>query len=313
VSKVKDHLFSNLGSTDIDKFSIFVKMYLDLFDEAVFSKSEVSPPIDGDIDDNIIISSDYIIPESNGADIDGFEVALAEIDLDDASIRLGDNRTRRNRRHSRSIRQASSFASDGQPFARIAYGANKLDRIRAIAEIRHDGNHFSPFFDDDETIATALSVYGRPSVASSDAAKNTLSDENHLVDGIIMSSNSLDENSITRPDSSSSRRPFGETEFVKRVKIAATMVIAPCVNPSLSSILKNSTSPRAISGTLKNPFIGHGHREDSNVFARTVRLITSLLRFRHEILNKYKCVLRLGAYVLLGLTMSRILLVFILN
>jgi hypothetical protein len=272
VAKVKDHLFSKYGSADTDKFSMLVKIYLDLFDEAVISKSEVSLALVEEVDDDVIISSDFVFPESHGAGIDGFEVALTEIDLDDASSRLGDNNYRKNRRRSRAIKQASSFASDGQPFSRIAYGASKIDRIRAIAEIRQDISHFTPFFDDDETIATAMSVYGgRRSIASPEAAKDRLTYENHLMDGIIVSKNSLDENSITRPESKSSRRPSGDTEFVKRVKIAATMVIAPCVNPSLSSILKHSASPKAISGTLRNPFAGPGQREDSNVFARTVR------------------------------------------
>ena len=86
---------------------------------------------------------------------------------------------------------------------------------------------------------------------------------------------SFDENSIVRHETLSSHRPVGDTEFVKRVKNAASLIIAPCVAPSLTSVLK---SPRDFSGTMNSRFQHDSKDMDSNVFTRTVGLFATRIK-----------------------------------
>ena len=163
------------------------------------------------------------------------------------------------RRKSSSVSQAevrvsrivSALVPTNKSFSRVAYGATKTDRMRLEAEL-NSSNHVAPFFDDDETVATFLSMHsdGRRNelsnapmnsdltVASRDVSLLNEESEKSLLKSIAATRESMKAPRVDIPQKNSNE------EFANRVRTVAQVMLAPCVGPSLSNILAGKSSPR---------------------------------------------------------------------
>jgi hypothetical protein len=152
--------------------------------------------------------------------------------------------------------------------------------MRAQAELRHDSSHLAPFFDDDETIATAPTVYSSPRKGEVRGPLSIDTSQGKVRHDSTAKQDFVDNNSITRPRSNASHpvdkrhHSIGDTEFARRVKSAASIMLAPCVAPSLSSILKTGgQNPRgAAVAQSKSSFLGSESEVEPGAFAGMVRL-----------------------------------------
>lgn len=167
---------------------------------------------------------------------------------DDGSVRLRRRSKRQSYLERRASRVTSALNSSAAPFSRVVYGASREDRMRAEAESHYEhSQHFGPFFDDDETIATVPSLSSdKIRVENSGALRIDIGSES-ITNKSVSENASLAENSVVRTKSTQSKnlddkiRSIGETDFAKRVKTAASVILAPCVAPSLSRVLRTSS------------------------------------------------------------------------
>jgi hypothetical protein len=122
--------------------------------------------------------------------------------------------------------------------------------MRIEAELHKNETAAVNFFDDDETVATAPSLQAIADISKvkegNGSAANNLWGINADGEGVPddMSHNSMlrSPSPATNPAQSDSRRNIGNTEFAQRVKTAAQVMLAPCVGPSLSSVLATGTA-----------------------------------------------------------------------
>ena len=132
-------------------FSNFVKCHIDILDESVFTSSVSLNETDAHTEegeDNILWEiKDQPISETSDQD----EVSVLSLSQ---SARLR-NPARKLRSEKRTL------------FIRLPFGASKVDRMKAEAELEDDENQFAPFFEDDETIATAPSFYSEKKLPGS--------------------------------------------------------------------------------------------------------------------------------------------------
>jgi len=219
--------------TDSDRIQKFFKRNLDSFDEAYLSERHRTPQVE-EADDEAETQEDEFESDLVGEAREDFAVSLREKSLSQRHL------------DSRAARIEAALGPAGVPFSRVAYGATKTDRMRVEAEIRHNGTHFMPFFDDDETIATAQSLHSGPITK-----QGVTRIEGPLVTGLPDDANSIEGTRSTNSALIDEKQyAIGDTEFAKRMRTAAKVMLAPCVAPSLSEAL-SKCGPRSTRPDVK--------------------------------------------------------------
>ena len=276
LTTVKSYFLSKPGlpNTDDHSYKHFVKSCVDLFDESCLFESASSTPTYEIVDDDAVEANDPHIVESHGVDDDGFEVDFATKESDWSNSTRGKQERYSWRRWKSQLE--TNLSIDGVPFSRVPFDTSKIIPLKPENESKSWRGHVSVLYDDDETIATAPSIFSARRSVDTQTIMSVPTVQEALLSGESAASfHSFDENSIVRHETLSSHRPVGDTEFVKRVKNAASLIIAPCVAPSLTSVLK---SPRDFSGTMNSRFQHDSKDMDSNVFTRTVGLFATRIK-----------------------------------
>lgn len=259
LGKVKSKLIDT-RSTAIGRrrLEAFFKKHLDTFDEGFLSP--VSSPWTEKSGSNLeaasLAVSDDVMeldPSAFQGDNSGDEDEGRE--RDEGAVRIRTKTLQQSHHDIRVSRIVAALGTSDIPFSRVAYGATKTDRMRIEAELHKNDSHVENFFDDDETVATAPSqqtIAGMSKVKEGNgSAANNLWGTKADGDGVPddMSHNSMVRSTSSVPAQSDPRRTIGNTEFAQRVRTAAQVMLAPCVGPSLSSVLATGTkSPRRTNG-----------------------------------------------------------------
>jgi hypothetical protein len=240
------------------RLQAFFKKHLDTLDEGFLSP--VSSPWTGksgsDLELASAAGSDAMELDTNASQGDdaGDEDKDDGDKQDEGAVRIRSKKSFQQSQHDiRVSRIVAALGTTDIPFSRVAYGATKTDRMRIEAELHKNETAAANFFDDDETVATAQTIADISKVKEGNgSAANNLWGINADGEGVPddMSHNSMvrSTSSISTPARSDKRRNIGNTEFAQRVKTAAQVMLAPCVGPSLSSVLATGTaSPRRAS------------------------------------------------------------------
>jgi hypothetical protein len=237
IRKVKRKFESESDCTLQRKTDIFLKNYLDSFDEAFLSP--VSSPRSDRFPERSNVTSEQIpvhFQNDPNASEDEMGDKETEQQTADVAIRKTKPTLFQTQDHARVSRIIESLGRSGVPFSRVAYGASKTDRMRIQAELHCD---LVNLFDDDDTIATIQTFRGANRSNSPHTSETVVSLKESSKSG-----NMTDDNSIVRSSSSPLRPRKGETfhvdqsDFAKRVKSVAQVILAPCVGPSLANAFK---------------------------------------------------------------------------
>ena len=241
--KVKAKLLTQLGSRrSRRRVDVFVKNFIDSFDETALLREK---PVDAD--------ADGISAEKSGSSLSEQtpqKNQVTEVDDDNSDDEdHGDGSVVRLKRkdytHSKSL---ATFNKSGAPFSRVAYGASKTDRMRVEAELFHASNNFTHLFDDDETVATALQHRTGGGKVEDSGTNGEMSPRRlGALDDTSSHTGSEDSFVVRSPGKSTQDTPqagrgIAESGFVKRVRTAAQVMIAPCMAPSMSTVLAAGTS-----------------------------------------------------------------------
>lgn len=222
--KLLDKVKQALDEKDVPNF---IKSIWDEFDEAYVTGDTISG--DASVDDFHHSQDDS--PDDDNNDENG------------VSLRSNKKGPVFSRSDERIKKIVSSLGPTAIPFSRTAYGASKTDRMRLEAELQFDpqSHVLTPFFEDDETIATMPSIL---TDSRSFIDSTTGRSESFLLAGTNRSS--MLKSSF--PGSPKLQSNNNESEFATRVRTVAKVMLAPCVGPSLSSILsgKTSSSPSSV-------------------------------------------------------------------
>jgi hypothetical protein len=235
-----------------EAFAQFLKCHVDIMDERVMHSRSTfdSVSIENEENDEVDYAFDFQA------------AAVVTVDHDDESVLSLSQSARRHHRIRNPLR--SDTSSQGTPFSRSPYAASKIDRMKAEAELRDDSIQFATFFEDDETIATTPSFYSEQKHAGSKkiSIDKVLSQDNIVseLDG-IGNGESLEPHSTVTFDER--MRSIAGAEFAKKVRTAASAVLAPCVGPTFPNFLKQ-TSPNNM------PYSNIAQRADS--FFETVSI-----------------------------------------
>jgi hypothetical protein len=258
---VKTKLLSMTGSESGGRVDTFVKNFIDTFDETSMLRArdgshlvdvQADTGADGSSSEKSRISSSVATPQKNsvpsfdgGDDDDSDE----EEKVDSATII---SLKRKDLTH---LKGTSTFNASAAPFSRVAFGGSKTDRMRIEAELFHGNNRFTQLFDDDVTVATNLQNVATAKtevgfIPKGDVGRNAL----NPVEDESSHEGSEDSFFVQSPHRQSTRESpaqgsLRESGFVKRVRTAAQVFIAPCVAPSLSAVLNSGTgvSPKGAS------------------------------------------------------------------
>ncbi|GAX13614.1 hypothetical protein FisN_14Lh378 [Fistulifera solaris] len=206
----------------------FIKSLWDEYDE-IFLTDKAGPVLDNDTTDKLHNTQEDFFEDDNSN----------ESQAPFRNNKKGPVFSRLDKRRKDTMR---ALMPSGTPFSRTAYGASKTDRMRLEAELQLKSQSFAltPFFEDDETIATMPSV---------------LTDSRSFIDSSaghserFFSPRSSHRNIIKTPFpvSTGLQSDNNENEFATRVKTVAKVILAPCVGPSFSSILSSNMTLGAAS------------------------------------------------------------------
>lgn len=218
---------SNNGSST---FAQFLKCHIDMLDERVLTSGtslhESTISVD-ELDENYLWEFKHReLTEASDQD----EVSVLSLSQ---SARL-QHKLRNPARTKRS--------GQGTPFTRVPYGASKIDRMKAEAELQQDENQFASFFEDDETIDTAPSFYSekkQPSLKRIFIDRFVHRGVSRKVEKNYVEHDSFDAGANVFLDER--LRSIGGAAFAKKVRTAASAVLAPCVGPTLPSFLRQNT------------------------------------------------------------------------
>ena len=150
------------------------------------------------------------------------------------------------------IRKEPAMISEMVPFTRKAYGASKIDRMKAEAELYESGQVLTELVDDDETVVTVSTWQSHSRAISSGNSVSTF-DRNHWTsetDRIERNTASHsrdtahhnnDEPEHETEHASSNTTPFEKARsMAQRVNSVAQVFIAPCVAPNLAMPFNDS-------------------------------------------------------------------------
>jgi hypothetical protein len=238
LSKTKSRLQSSASSGKArEATQAFLKKFMDAFDEACLSQSSRWSDQTGEVS----IDSEFTDKEleTSASQDEPSDAQDESPDHDGGAVRIRKKSSSHSQSDMRVTRIRRALGPSDVPFSRVAYGATKTDRMRLEAELHYETDHHAPFFDDDETVATAPSIYTKtdvPNISMPRKVPNFRDDASH---------NSILKSSIAGTSTGGSARyrhsSIGNTEFASRVKTAAQVMLAPCVGPSF---LAGKSSPR---------------------------------------------------------------------
>jgi hypothetical protein len=251
--KVKTNLLSETGSESSRRVDTFVKNFIDNFDETSMLHAhdlshvvgeQADTSADGTSSEKSRLSSSVATPQKNSVpSVDlGDDEDSDEDDKVDSATMI--SLKRKDHAH---LKGPSTFNASAAPFSRVAFGASKTDRMRIEAELFYENNRFTQLFDDDMTVATHLYhvATGKTEegfTPNGDVGLKALND----VEDDSSHAGSEDSFFVQSPHKQSTpgspaQGSLRESGFVKRVRTAAQVFIAPCVAPSLSAVLNSST------------------------------------------------------------------------
>ena len=263
LNKVRSHLqASTRPCFPEESIRAFLKRSLDWFDESSLSTSKKWPnAVTESTSNNEQASASLVV--TNSVEEDGvFQETRDE--HDGGAVR---RRSSLGRSEGRVNRIVSSVVSSGTPLSRVAYGATKTDRMRLEAELHYDADNYSPFFEDDETVATAPTIFSTTEVRRRNGASESITLLGEQTESRIL-------RSPNRGTSHQNQSKAGNAEFANRVRTVAQVMLAPCVGPSLSNILAGKgNSPRHPHQEKVDNFT----TEDSIVVATPSALVSSSL------------------------------------
>ena len=155
------------------------------------------------------------------------------------------------------LQQVYSSLNSTAPLNRTAYGASKIDRMKAEAELYESREFISELIDDDETVVTAATWQSHARLVSSSMNSVSVSDQMQQK-GTSNAHTKLNEQepydvtSVT----TDGRRFLPETpldkakDFARRMNTVANVFFAPCVAPNIgvtrSPIRKNLRSSKRL-------------------------------------------------------------------
>ena len=258
--------FLNGGRNGPGRLGLFIKDSIDVFDEAILSKgSSLSDQAESAQDQEVVdaTSSRHNDTDStNQQDLDDDLVVVgSEGDrIDEVAVRLKSRMMKAKNFELRVTKIKAELGAAGVPLARSSFGASKIDRMLAEAEILSGPATLEQFFDDDETIATISTFHpssnrvmsgavesarGSQKIASNNVNPNDVS---QLTDNIIMDDGDT-TSSVVSTKPMDENGGFGQagthSEFARRFKSAAHVMLAPCVGHTLANILAPRPSPRS--------------------------------------------------------------------
>ncbi len=199
----------------------FIKSVWDEYDE-VFMTNKEEPIPDNETTDKFHTTQEDIVEDDNS---NASRVPFR-------SNKKGPVFGRLDKRRRETMR---ALGPSGTPFSRTAFGASKTDRMRLEAELQLGSQGFAltPFFEDDETIATMPSVL-------TDSRSFIDSSAGHSERFLLAGSSNRNIIKTSFPVSTGLQSDNNENEFAARVKTVAKVILAPCVGPSFSSILSSN-------------------------------------------------------------------------
>lgn len=264
--KSKFRAINALSDRKQNLFHNFTKQFIDLFDDSSSPDDQVLSESTHSEDDK----DDLLDQEQTETTQIAFDIVSQEESKGALPASLPRNVAMLQKRGNKEV----PLETNELVLSRIAFGASKTDMMRAEAEIRFSSRQRSQFFDDDETIATAPSIHSGPwrtEVKKFISIQTSPESDHHQGETTPAL---LGNNSIVRSESplsflaDPSQCSVGDIEFVKRVRNAASVILAPCVAPNVSSVLKtkrtrspgritkwNRTAPSG-SEKQRNPFVG---------------------------------------------------------
>ena len=254
--RVKSSFLSSGREFDKRRLCVFMKATIDSFDEISYNSQE---------------NEDDLASELPASDAIQESVTEIEVVQEEDYEEIYDGGAIRKRTSDIGLRLTKTYSTmETVPelrFSRVAYGASKNDRMRLEAELGGDVGRISTLFDDDETVASLLTLKSakNPDVQQL-VEKNSYSfDEKNLSrseslpdekkegesndNGVVASPSFLtgpdkakDSNDI---DMAAFQQSISELQIGQRVKSAAQVMLAPCVTvtPGLAAFLCK-TSPR---------------------------------------------------------------------
>ena len=229
----------------------FFKDFFDLFDDVHFSNklqehrlntsSSSSFEYQYDAGESESKPSKYLDGSKQGDDNTLVEATRKRAEI---SIRLS--------RDGGKIRREPEMISEMVPFTRKAYGASKIDIMKAEAELYESGQVLNELIDDDETVVTASTWQSHNRAISSGNSVSTF-DRNHWAGETDrkerdVTSHSRDAAHYINDESEheneyifSNDTPFEKARsMAKRVNSVAQVFIAPCVAPNLAMPFNDS-------------------------------------------------------------------------
>jgi hypothetical protein len=241
--KVKLSMVSRSNAeTAVDRIEYFVKDIIDTFDENAFTASYKNENvafgerfIDGSRAPTKIRlqrsrSEQSAVGKGSSSQGDSADDEIENQVTDGGAVHMRAKDSVRAEIDLRLSRTVSKISFSGSPLARVAYGATKTDRWRAEAEHYQAGARFSHFVDDDETVITAFHAgkdsKGPPANVPSKTWEGIDQDDASVVDKFAVD---RDETEAPEPTS------FADSNIAKRVRLAAQIIIAPCIAPSASA------------------------------------------------------------------------------
>ena len=238
------NLFINESDRTVDQASLsaWLKEIIDVFDEGYLSNTTVSVSDGRSFDRSDQLPSDEDAPLIESSD--STDSAASVDSLGEDSVRMPSKRKVYQRYRARVERIMKAIGTSEKPFYRVAYGASTADRMRVEAELEEEEEVDHQWFDDDETIMTELTSprdteyegaaymeMARRHLHSNAAIEQTIKEE-------VSRNSILQSDSLTKKDGSGGNHvPGAGNDFARRFRSAAQTVLAPCVGPSLSSIL----------------------------------------------------------------------------
>ncbi len=259
--RVKSFFLSSGRDFDKLRLGVFIKATIDSFDELSYNPRIAQGPE----------NEEDAVSELPASDIREQSATEIEVTNEDYEEKFDGGAIRR-RTSDIGLRLTRTYSTmETTPevrFSRVAYGASKNDRMRLEAELGGDGGRITTLFDDDETVASLLTMksttknaegskytFDEANSKEQTGNENEVSEEKKVEDnGVAASPSFLSANEKPKDsnviDMAAFHQSLSELQIGKRAKSAAQVMLAPCVTvtPGLAAFL--CKSPRNMSTTI---------------------------------------------------------------
>ncbi len=192
------------------------------------------------------------------------------------------------------LQRVYSSLNGSSPLNRTAYGASKIDRMKAEAELYESREFVSELIDDDETVVTSATWQSQGRLMSS--ARNSFtnplqgqSNRNRITENILSGQDQLKDDLVAEEVLET---PFEKAkDFARRMNTAAKVFVSPCVAPIVND--GGSSSPvRKKLGSSK------GIRDLQNANPRVQKLRSQF--YKSSVSHNTKCFLILSQNIVLA-------------